>query len=248
MPNRVLRNYTNSEKVNTLSLGAECFFVRLITTVDDYGRYYAKEGQLLGAMYTLRPAVKTKDITGWLNECVKARLIDIYDIKEKRYLQIHDFRQRLDRAREKYPPNPQSIDNQNGNDFPRFDNDIPPESQSETESQSQNPKPNPESQSEKAGYVNFIETFNLITGKKFIGDKKSEAQWNARKKEGAVISDFELAISNCFQDDYHRENPKYLTPEFITRSDKLQKFLNWKPTNNGKSDSSPADILRRFSN
>jgi hypothetical protein len=45
-------------------------------------------------------------------------------------------------------------------------------------------------------------------------------------KEGYSLSDFETAIKNCKNDKYHIENPQYLTPEFITRADKLQKFLN----------------------
>jgi hypothetical protein len=32
------------------------------------------------------------------------------------------------------------------------------------------------------------------------------------------------AITNCFNDDYHKENPKYLTLEFISRPDKMQKY------------------------
>jgi len=73
----------------------------------------------------------------------------------------------------------------------------------------------------------FLKLFNEITGRKFrILDEKAKRQFNARKREGFTESDFSKAIKNCMDDDYHRDNPKYLTPEFITRSDKLQKYLN----------------------
>lgn len=83
----------------------------------------------------------------------------------------------------------------------------------------------------------FLKLFNNTTGRKFtILDKKTNSQINARLKEGYTVSDFETAIKNCSTDKYHIENPQYLTPEFITRSDKLQKFLN--STNNGTTTKS----------
>ena len=38
MPNRILRDWTDSEPVNSLSVHAERLFVRLIMKADDYGR------------------------------------------------------------------------------------------------------------------------------------------------------------------------------------------------------------------
>lgn len=79
----------------------------------------------------------------------------------------------------------------------------------------------------KKNYDAFIELFNRICNKKFRGTSKDKAQFHARTKEGFTIDDFETAIVNCRKDKYHIENPQYLTPEFITRADKLQKFLNF---------------------
>jgi len=78
-------------------------------------------------------------------------------------------------------------------------------------------------------YNTFIEKLNKITGRSFKGDEKSQRQFNARISEGATIESFEIAITGCFNDQYHKENPKYLTPEFITRSDKYQKYSFVKP-------------------
>lgn len=72
----------------------------------------------------------------------------------------------------------------------------------------------------------FIDFFNLHSNKKFrVLDDKTEKQLNARFKEGFTYDDFKTAIVNCKKDEYHMQNPQYLTPEFITRSDKLQKYL-----------------------
>jgi uncharacterized phage protein (TIGR02220 family) len=76
-------------------------------------------------------------------------------------------------------------------------------------------------------YIDFIKSFNSITGKKIrVPDKKFKGQLNARLDEGFTIDEILKAVENCKNDKYHMENPKYLTPEFITRADKLQKFLN----------------------
>lgn len=78
----------------------------------------------------------------------------------------------------------------------------------------------------------FIQLFNNLKGTdgKPAGYKlndKVKKQLNARIKEGYTSKDFEKAITNCKRDPYHRENGlKYLTPEFITRPDKLELYLN----------------------
>lgn len=74
-------------------------------------------------------------------------------------------------------------------------------------------------------YKEFLSEFNKVTGKRFrvLGDKVKR-QLNARLKEGFEISEIISAAGTCKADPYHIENPKYLTPEFITRLDKLQKY------------------------
>jgi uncharacterized phage protein (TIGR02220 family) len=80
----------------------------------------------------------------------------------------------------------------------------------------------------------FITGFNEITDRKFRGDEKSKRQFFARLKQGYTPEQFGLAIQNCMNDEYHLQNPKYLTPEFITRQDKLEKYLNYVPTQTQK--------------
>lgn len=80
----------------------------------------------------------------------------------------------------------------------------------------------------EGNFSKFLNSFNEITERNFKGTDKARKQFNARKKEGFVLDDFIKAITNCKNDPFHKENPKYLTPEFITRSDKLQMYLNTK--------------------
>lgn len=83
-------------------------------------------------------------------------------------------------------------------------------------------------------YKECIIMFNNITGRSFKGTDKSKSQFNARLNEGFTLDDFEKAITNCFNDEWHRQNTKYLTPEFITRSEKLQQYLNIKNNKRNK--------------
>lgn len=103
MPNRILRDWTNSFKIDELDANAERFFTRLIMVVDDYGRFYADERLLKSNMFPLKPDLRTSDITRWLAECEKAGLIVKYKISNKSYLQIIDFKQALRQKREKFP-------------------------------------------------------------------------------------------------------------------------------------------------
>ena len=71
----------------------------------------------------------------------------------------------------------------------------------------------------------LLSQFNSITGKKMkVVCDKTKKQVNSRLKEGYSKQDIVNAITNCFNDDYHKENPKYLTLEFISRADKMQKY------------------------
>jgi uncharacterized phage protein (TIGR02220 family) len=84
-------------------------------------------------------------------------------------------------------------------------------------------------------WVGLLEQFNSITNKKIkVIDDKTKRQVIARLKDGYTKADLVLAITNCYNDDYHKENPKYLTLEFISRPDKMQKYCqelkNTKPT------------------
>jgi hypothetical protein len=104
MPNRMLRDWTKSEKVDALSVYAERFFTRLIMKVDDYGCYYADTRVLKADLFTLKlDEVSDSQIAEWIRECEQADLIVLYKANNKFYLQIQDFRQRLDKAKAKFP-------------------------------------------------------------------------------------------------------------------------------------------------
>lgn len=104
MPNRILRDWTDSEAIDQLDVNAERFFTRLIMKVDDYGRYVANHKLLKSNLFPLRTDIRETDIPRWLAACEKSGLIVLYKVALKDYLQINNFKQVLRQKIEKYPP------------------------------------------------------------------------------------------------------------------------------------------------
>jgi hypothetical protein len=108
MPNRVIRDgILTSERVDQLNWAEEVFYRRLMSVVDDYGRYYAKPELLISACYPLRiRKVSDSDVAKFLTACVSAGLVSTYQANDgKRYVQIVDFGQRI-QAKSKFPDPP----------------------------------------------------------------------------------------------------------------------------------------------
>ncbi len=123
MPNRVLREgILTSERVSSLDWPAEVFYRRLMSVVDDFGRYYAKPELLRAACYPLHlDKVGNSDIGKWLADCAGAALVRTYTIEGKEYLELADFRQHQRAVASKFPhpsngcdaPEPHPPDNVN---------------------------------------------------------------------------------------------------------------------------------------
>lgn len=103
MPNRILRDWTDSFIVDELDVHAERFFVRLIMKVDDFGRFSADKRLLKSQLFPLKSDIRDTDISRCLTACEKAGLITIYTVASKCYLQIENFKQTLRQKTTKYP-------------------------------------------------------------------------------------------------------------------------------------------------
>lgn len=104
MPSRVIRDgILTSERVNSLSERAELFYRRLMSVVDDYGRFHANPTLLRSACYPLKvDSVKEDSIKKHLAEAAGAGLIVLYTVDRKEFLEIQDFGQRV-QSKSKYP-------------------------------------------------------------------------------------------------------------------------------------------------
>ncbi len=74
----------------------------------------------------------------------------------------------------------------------------------------------------------LLSLFNSILGKKSrVISEKAKKQLKQRLKEGYTKEDIVHALRNAAKDQHHLDtNYKYLTLEFITRPDKLDRFVN----------------------
>jgi predicted transcriptional regulator len=92
----------------------------------------------------------------------------------------------------------------------------------------------------------FFEEFKSITGKNLrIQDPKFKRQFSARLKDGFTLDEMVLATKNAYGSEYHTANRNYLTPEFITRADKLQNYINFVPESGGSQKSRDEAIAEK---
>jgi len=144
LPNRVIRDgILTSEKVDQLSESEELFYRRLMSVVDDLGRYSANPKLLLSGCYPLRCTTMTiKTVSGYLEACRAAGLVDVYEVAGKKYVELADFRQRTRLMMSKWPDRDghmtvirQSNDGQNGVNGQSHDGENPIRIQSEVRNQ-----------------------------------------------------------------------------------------------------------------
>ena len=107
MPSRIIRDgIIESVAVNNLPWNAELFYRRLMSVVDDYGRYSALPQLLVSRCYPPQvDKVSTDNIKEWLQLCREQGLIALYEsIEGKPLLEIQHFNQRT-RTPSKFPEN-----------------------------------------------------------------------------------------------------------------------------------------------
>ncbi len=87
----LLKSYTESDKINSVSEGAEVLYCRLIAQCDDFGRFYGEAKWVLAKLFTARMLAGTltcEDIEKRIGELVNAGLIETYESKGTRYIEI----------------------------------------------------------------------------------------------------------------------------------------------------------------
>lgn len=108
MPNRILREgILTSPRIAKLGWAEEIFYRRLMSVVDDFGRYYADPGLLQAACYPRQlKKVSESDVLKWLQACCSALLVRVYQHKGESYLEMLDFGQQIRAKKSKFPDVP----------------------------------------------------------------------------------------------------------------------------------------------
>lgn len=110
MPARLLREgILDSDAVCSLSFPAEVFYRRLMSVVDDFGRFDGRAAVLKSRLYPLQgDKVREADIPRWIAECEKAGLIVLYTVAAKPYILFRKLG--VPRAKEsKWPAPPEGL-------------------------------------------------------------------------------------------------------------------------------------------
>ena len=91
--NPLLKSYPDSDKINSVSEGAEVLYIRLLAASDDANRYYGDPEMVLGKLFTARMAsgvLNARDIEKRLAELESIRLLDRYAVNGRRFVQLLD--------------------------------------------------------------------------------------------------------------------------------------------------------------
>lgn len=113
MPNRIIREgILTSERVELLDEFAELFYRRLMSIVDDFGRYFGQATLLRTACYPRRPDRYTDEqVSGWMEQCSVAGLVALYVVGNTQYIEVIDFNQRLREGQKSKWPSRESAGN-----------------------------------------------------------------------------------------------------------------------------------------
>ena len=106
MPDRLINeSIRTSEKINSLTWFQEVLFTRLLTAVDDFGRFDARPAILKASLFPLKKDVTEKTIEDSLDKLVTIGLVNLYEVGGKPYLCLPTWadHQRVRNKRSKYP-------------------------------------------------------------------------------------------------------------------------------------------------
>ena len=208
MANRVLRDTTDSERVNKLSAPAEVFFYRLMMKADDHGCFHANNKLVRAALFPLRlDSIREADIDRWIAECVKSSLVVLYDVEDKPYLQILQFGQRLRSMKSKFPLPPTIVSN------------PPPETETETKLETK-------LETEITSSKTFFRIKDEIIPKSVSDYFKSNhsiflENWTMKNKELIQVEVFEQLDSKYFGYSFNNEN--HVVNAFTSTWEKVKK-------------------------
>lgn len=155
MPNRILRDWTDSALIDKLSFQEEVLFTRLIMKADDYGNFYRDPVIIKSLLFPRKDGLRSSDIDSWLTKLEAASLIRVYPAKGDSFLHIENFNQRLRQSRRTFPEEPKINDNNLSATCPQLVDNFPLETkrnESETESESET-----KAEKNKVKYADFVQ-------------------------------------------------------------------------------------------
>lgn len=110
MPQRILRDWTDSDIIDKLKFEEEVLFTRLIMKADDFGNFHARPQLIKSLLFPLKDGIRVSDIDRWLKNIEAAGLIRCYTHNGSPFLHIVKFGQRLRQTKRIFPEPPEFIE------------------------------------------------------------------------------------------------------------------------------------------
>ena len=110
MPERILKpQILTSEKIASLSWQGKVFFYKLLSVVDDFGRFDGRDKALRAAMYPFElDKVSEADVRKWKRECAEAVVVSLYTVEDKDCIALAELKWTPRAEASKYPTPPTS--------------------------------------------------------------------------------------------------------------------------------------------
>lgn len=109
VPQRFLRpTITNSRRWNACSFPAQSLFIRILTLVDDFGRYDGRIPILHGHCFALRSDINPQETAALRSELQANGVIEVYGVDGKEFIQVLEWQERPRSEKSKFP-NPVNI-------------------------------------------------------------------------------------------------------------------------------------------
>ena len=138
MPNRIIKeSVCTSDTIDQMSWFEECFYHRLWTACDDYGRMDARPSILKSKLFPLKDRLSLKDIQNALQRMVDIGCVRLYECDSKPYLYLPSWEvhQQVRAKRSKYPSPDETCNHMISDACKCPRNPIQSESESESESE-----------------------------------------------------------------------------------------------------------------
>lgn len=209
MPSRILREgILTSERVAGLSWQAEVLYRRLMSVVDDYGRYFGRPMAIRAACFPLQlDRVKDVDVERWIAETVEHRLVRLYQANETAFLELLDFRQQVRARKSKFPDPAEGTEMQPSN---------------EPAAQGGNAA---ESRAKRAQAIEILGFLNEKTGRQYQTAKANIDLIVARLNDGASLGDCRAVIAKKSREWLPDEKmAQYLRPATLFNRTKFAQY------------------------
>lgn len=240
MPNRILREgILTSPKIALLEPDEELFYRRLLSVVDDFGRYHASPMLLRAACYPLKlDKISDKQISKWLTACHAAGLLTHYANGEQAYLEVSNFgAPRAKKSKFPAPPSSANICAQTQTDASKPEQphaSVPYSYSSSYSDSSMSGKPDPSPPSKlpdpkpdpKGEAREILEFLNTKTGRAYQAVDVNLDLVVARLREGATAAQCRQVIAKKAREWLGDEKmAEYLRPATLFNKTKFAQYV-----------------------